>query len=345
MMAVDNFGLFNNQVVKRVTLTNSLGMAVRVMTYGATVTEICVPDRDNKIEDVVLGFESFDGYLQSGNPYFGSLIGRVGNRIAGATFSLNNTGYKLAANNNGNSLHGGNKGFDKVIWELVNVTDSQVQLRYLSKDGEEGYPGNLEVVVTYSLTNENELRIEYRATTDKATPVNLTNHSYFNLSAGSDPTMLKHRLMINAVKYLPVNDNLIPTGEMTDVAGTPMDFTSEKTIEQDILQTADAGYDHTWVLSSNGDVNKLAASLNHHESGRYMEVFTDQPGLQFYSGNFLDGTLNDTKDGKKYVKYAALCLEAQHFPDSPNQPRFPNTILNPGETYNQLTIYKFGVKP
>jgi aldose 1-epimerase len=251
--------------------------------------------------------------------------------------------YKLAANNDGNSLHGGLKGFDKVIWTAQKLPgDSSLQLTYISKDGEEGYPGNLSVKVIYTLTSDNALAIEYSATTDKATPINLTNHSYFNLSAGRDSTILGHKLMLNANKYTEVNDKLIPTGKLPDVKGTPMDFTTEKTIGTDIPRVK-GGYDHNWVLNKGNGLDRIA-TLYDSASGRFMEVYTTEPGVQFYSGNFLDGTLTNTAMGVKYVKHAALCLEAQHFPDSPNQPSFPSTILQPGQTYTQRTVYKFLLK-
>jgi aldose 1-epimerase len=300
------------------------------------------PDKNGKMGNVVLGYDSLAGYLQIGNPYFGCLVGRYANRIANAKFTLDGKEYPLAANNNGNTLHGGLKGFDKVIWTVKSVNDSSLSLSYLSKDGEEGYPANLTANVIYSLMPDNGLKIEYSATTDKATPVNLTNHCYFNLSAGTDSTILDHELMLNADKYTPVNDKLIPTGKIDPVKGGPMDFTTTKKIGRDISQVA-GGYDHNWVLNEMGKSFSVA-SLFHAPSGRYMEVWTTEPGIQFYSGNFLDGTLKNTRGGAKYIKHAGLCLETQHFPDSPNQPSFPNTILKPGETYTQTTVYKFSTK-
>ena len=337
------FGNFENKTVMEYTLTNSSGMQVSVLNYGGTVTKLIVPDREGKMGDVVLGFDSFDGYLQKNDPYFGSLVGRYANRISNAKFTLDGQTYTLAPNNNGNSLHGGNKGFDKVLWTAEKVGDSSLKLTYQSKDGEEGYPGNLSAQVIYILGSDNSLRLDYIATTDKATPVNLTNHSYFNLSAGKDSTILNHQLQLNADKYTPVNDKLIPTGKIADVRGTPMDFTTTKAIGKDI-QKVKGGYDHNWILDRNGNGLEKGAALYDPTSGRYMEVFTTEPGIQFYSGNFLDGTLQYTKNGQRYLQHGALCLEAQHFPDSPNQPAFPNTILKPGETYRQTTIYKFSVK-
>ena len=325
------------------TLTNKNGMVVKIINYGGTVTDILTPDKNGTMGDVILGYESLDGYTQTGNPYFGCLVGRYANRIAKAKFTLDGKEYTLAANNNGNTLHGGLKGFDKVMWTVKSTTDSSLLLSYLSKDGEEGYPGNLTADVTYSLGADNSLKIKYAATADKATPANLTNHCYFNLSAGADSTILDHVLMLKADKYTPVNDKLIPTGKNDDVKRTPMDFTTAKKIGKEIDSVA-GGYDHNWVLNKAGNNVELIGSVYHAGTGRYMEIFTTEPGIQFYSGNFLDGTLTNTRGGVKYVKHAGLCLETQHFPDSPNQPSFPNTILKPGETYNHVTIYKFSTK-
>jgi aldose 1-epimerase len=268
-------------------------------------------------------------------------VGRYANRIANAKFSLNGKTYQLAANNDVNSLHGGLKGFDKVIWKVKGIEQKTLSLEYFSKDGEEGYPGNLTVNVVYSLTDDNELKINYTATTDKATPINLTNHCYFNLSAGKDSTILDHMLMLNANKYTEVNDKLIPTGKLLDVKGTPMDFTKAKRVGQDIEKVS-GGYDHNWVLNRETESLQVIGTLYHPPSGRYMEVFTTQPGIQFYTGNFLNGLKG--RNGNVYNIHAALCLETQHYPDSPNQPSFPNTILRPGETYHQTTVYKFSVK-
>jgi aldose 1-epimerase len=337
------FGTFEQKPVIEYTLTNAKGMQLSVINYGGTVTKLITPDKNGAKGDVVTGFESLDGFLQKGVPYFGALIGRYGNRIANAKFTLDGKIYTLAGNNNGNSLHGGNKGYDKVYWNIEKAGDSSLKLTYQSKDGEEGYPGNLNIEVIYTLTADNSLKIEYTATTDKATPVNLTNHSYFNLSAGKDSTILNHQLELKADKYTPVNDALIPTGKIEDVKGGPMDFTTSKLIGKD-LAAVKGGYDHNWVLNKNGNGLEKVATLYEPNSGRSMEVWTTEPGIQFYSGNFLDGKLTNTKNGQKYVKHAALCLETQHYPDSPNQPTFPNTILKPGETYKQTTIYKFSVK-
>ena len=339
-----SFGNYNGEAITKYTLTNPSGMQVSIINYGGTVTDIITPDKSGAQGNVVLGFDSLSGYLQKGNPYFGSLIGRYGNRIANGKFTLDGKQYTLAGNDNGNSLHGGNKGYDKVVWQAEKLSgDSSLQLSYISKDGEEGYPGNLTIKVIYTLTSGNELKIDYTATTDKATPVNLTNHAYFNLSAGKDSTILGHELMINADKYTEVNDKLIPTGKLPDVKAGPMDFTASKMIGKEIQQVK-GGYDHNWVLNKKGNGLEKIAELYDPASGRLMKVSTTEPGLQFYSGNFLDGTLTNTRAGAKYVKHAALCLETQHFPDSPNQPAFPNTILKPGEIYTQTTIYKFSTK-
>lgn len=338
------FGNFEGKAVTEYTLTNTKGMQVSIINYGGTITRLIVPGKNDSLADVVTGFDSLAGFLQKGNPYFGALIGRYGNRIAKGKFTLGGKEYTLAGNDHGNSLHGGNKGYDKVYWNIEKMPgDTSLKLTYTSKDGEEGYPGNLNVQVVYTLTQDNGVKLEYTATTDKATPINLTSHAYFNLSGGKDSTILDHELMISAARYTPVNDQLIPTGKMDAVAGTPMDFTTSKKIGRDIAKVT-GGYDHNWILNKNDSSLTMVATLSDTASGRVMEVWTTEPGLQFYSGNFLDGTLTHTKAGKKYVKYAALCLETQHYPDSPNQPAFPSAILKPGETYKQTTVYKFSVK-
>jgi aldose 1-epimerase len=338
-----SFGNYNGEAVTEYTLTNSSGMQVSILNYGGTVTKLIVPDKNNNMGDVVLGFDSFDGYLQKNDPYFGSLVGRYANRIANGKFTLDGKTYTLAGNDHGNSLHGGIKGYDKVMWTAEKSGDNSLKLTYQSKDGEEGYPGNLTAQVIYTVGSDNSLKIDYTATTDKATPVNITNHCYFNLSAGKDSTILNHQLQLNADKYTPVNDKLIPTGKIAGVKETPMDFTTPKLIGRDI-QNVKGGYDHNWILNRNGNDLEKAAALYDSASGRFMEVLTTEPGIQFYSGNFLDGTLKYTKNGQKYVQHGALCLETQHYPDSPNQPSFPNTILKPGETYRHTTVYRFSVK-
>ena len=339
---VQSYGTVDSQEVKQYTLTNAGGMIVKILNYGGYVTNIIVPDKAGVKEDVVLGFESLEGYRQQGNPFMGCIVGRYANRIAKGRFTLDGKTYDLAKNNNGNSLHGGLKGFDKAVWTSRQQGDSSLVLNYTSKDGEEGYPGTLTVQVVYTLTPANELKIDYTAETDKPTVVNLTNHSYFNLSAGKDSTILGHTLMLDADRFTAVDATLIPTGELVAVKGTAMDFTKPTKIGTDIAKVA-GGYDHNWVLNKKGDSLSLAGTLYHEPSGRFMEVFTTQPGVQFYTGNFLNGSLTG-KAGRKIVKHAGLCLETQHFPDSPNQPGFPTTVLRPGEKYHEITVYKFSVR-
>jgi len=337
------FGTVGNDSIYQFKLQNAKGTEVFIMNYGGTITNLLVADKNGQKGDVVLGFDSLSGFLQKGNPYFGALIGRYGNRIANGKFTLDGKTYALATNNNGNHLHGGIKGFDKVVWNVDAASDSALHLSYNSKDGEEGYPGNLQVKVVYSLDNDNALKIDYTASIDKACPINLTNHTYFNLSAGKDSTILDHELMIDADRYTAVNDKLIPTGQLPSVKNTPMDFTKAKRIGNDIDKVK-GGFDHNWVLNKKDESLSLIATLYHPASGRFMEVYTTQPGVQFYTGNFLDGTLTGGKNGAKYVQHSGLCLETQHFPDSPNQPSFPSTVLKPGETYHQVTVYKFSTK-
>lgn len=331
------------------TLTNKNGMQVAITNFGGIVVRIKVADRHGKSEDVVLGYDSLDGYL-SDKAYFGAVVGRYGNRIAQGKFALDGATYTLARNNGENSLHGGIKGFNKAVWEAREgsaIDGPSVELTYTSKDGEEGYPGNLSVKVVYTLTDRNELKIDYSATTDKKTVLNLTNHSYFNLNpSGSD--ILQHMLMIQADKFTPVDAGLIPTGELRSIAGTPFDFRKLTTIgariEQDDEQLKlGKGYDHNFVLNKKGNGVELAARVVEPTTGRVLEVFTDQPGVQFYSGNFLDGTARG-KSGKVYQRRSAFCLETQHFPDSPNHPKFPTTELKPDEKYHSTTIYKFSAK-
>jgi aldose 1-epimerase len=336
--------------VELYTLTNSKGAEARIMTYGGIVVSLKMPDRNGKMEDVVLGYDDLQSYINN-NPYFGALIGRYGNRIAKGRFTLDGVEYKLAQNNGENHLHGGIKGFDKVVWKAKEVRAKDgpaLELSYLSKDGEEGYPGNLAARVIYTLTNNNELRVEYFATTDKNTVVNLTQHSYFNLAAGRAPDILGHQMLINADRFTPVDKGLIPTGELRPVKGTPMDFTQPRAIGERINQDYEQlvfglGYDHNWALNKKGNSLTLAASVYDPVSGRVMEVYTTEPGIQFYSGNFLDGS-NAGKGGKVYVKRYGFCLEAQHYPDSPNKPSFPTTVLKPGQRYTQTTVYKFSAK-
>lgn len=324
------------------TLTNAKGMQVKITTYGGIVTSWVAPDKNGKTSNIVLGFDSLSGYLAK-PPYFGALVGRYGNRIAKGKFKIDTAVYTLATNNGANHLHGGLKGFDKQVWDATTTSDSvpTLLLSYISKDGEEGYPGNLKVAVRYTLTDNDELKIEYDATTDKATPVNLTNHSYFNLTGDAANTILDHTLMIAADNYTPVDSSLIPTGEIKGVKGTPFDFTSAKKIGRDI-GAVKGGYDHNWVLNKKDSSLQKVAELSDAVSGRSLEVYTMEPGLQFYTGNFLDGTFK-ARDGKPINQHAALCMETQHFPDSPNEPKFPTTILKPGEKYHTVTVYKLKV--
>lgn len=337
------FGVIGSDSVTQYTITNPSGMQVSILNYGGTVTNIITPDRDKKMGDVVLGFDSLSGYLQKTNPYFGCLVGRYGNRIAKGQFKIDGQQYQLTLNDHGNTLHGGLRGLDKVIWKASKEAgDSSLKLSYTSADGDQGFPGNLSVEVVYTLTADNSLQIAYKATTDKATPVNLTNHSYFNLSGGKDSTVLNHEVMIAADRYTAVDSLLIPTGQLPDVKGTPFDFTVAKAIGKEIASVK-GGYDHNWVLNKKSNTLEKAATAYDPASGRLMEVYTTEPGLQFYTGNFLNGTLHG-KNNTVYVQHAAFCMETQHFPDGPNQPSFPNTVLKPGETWQSVTRYHFSVK-
>jgi aldose 1-epimerase len=326
------------------TLTNANGMVAKVMTYGAILTELKVPDKSGKPGDVVLGFDTLDGYLK-GHPYFGATVGRVANRIAKGKFTLNGKEYTLAVNNGPNALHGGKKGFDKVVWaaEQLPTNAPAVKFVYRSVAGEEGYPGNLNASVTYTLTDDNELRLDYSATTDEATPVNLTNHTYFNLAGPASGDILDEVLMINADRITPTDDTLIPTGDFHAVKGTAFDFTTPSPIgaKFDQLTGNPRGYDVNYVLNG-GEGLRLAARVTAPKSGRVMEMYTTEPGVQFYTGNFLDGS-NKGKGGVTYNKHQAFCLEAQHFPDSVNHPNFPSMVLQPGHTYTQTTTYKFSL--
>lgn len=331
--------------VELYTLSNGRGMTAKIMTYGGIITELLVPDREGKAGDVVLGFDNLEQYLK-GHPYFGALVGRFGNRIAAGKFTLDGQTYTLAKNNGPNALHGGLKGFDKVVWKAepaMTPAGPSLKLTYLSRDGEEGYPGNLSVTVVYTVTDKGELKIEYTATTDKATPVNLTNHTYFNLAGKGD--ILGHEITIAADRYTPVDATLIPTGEIASVKGTPLDFTKPAAIGSRIreIQADPVGYDHNYILNRSGAELALAAHVSEPTTGRVMECYTTEPGVQFYTGNFLDGTLKG-KGGQVYQKHAGFCLETQHYPDSVNHPSFPSTILRPGETYRQTTVYRFGAK-
>ncbi len=336
----------DGQVVEAYLLTNSHGLKAKIMTYGATLISLEVPDRNGQMADIVLGHNRLEGYLRrETNPYFGATIGRYANRIAKGRFILDGVEYFLATNDGPNHLHGGLKGFDRVIWKAEPFQEERavgVRFSYLSPDGEEGYPGNLNCTVIYRLTEDNELRLDYEATTDKATPVNLTHHSYFNLAGEGQGTILDHELMINADYYTPVDAQLIPTGDISPVKGTPFDFTIPKPIGLEIDQVQ-GGYDHNFVLREALTSLKLAARLYEPKSGRLLEIYTTEPGLQFYSGNFLDGSIKG-KSGRTYQKHSGLCLESQHFPDSPNRPQFPSTILRPGEKYISTTVHRFSIK-
>jgi aldose 1-epimerase len=332
------------------TLTNSKGMIAAITNYGGIVVQLRVPDRKGNVADVVLGYDDLDGYLHD-KSYFGALIGRYANRIAQGKFTLEGKTYTLPRNNGENTLHGGLKGFNQALWRATEIQSKHgpaLQLEYLSKDGEEGFPGNLSVKVIYTLTDENELQIEYSAVTDKPTVVNLTSHSYFNLAGAGNGDILQHQVMLRADKFTPVGESLIPTGELRSVQGTPMDFRTPTAVGARIGQDDQQlkygrGYDHTWVLQSAGSTTPtLAATVYEPGSGRVLEVWTTEPGVQFYTGNFLDGVKG--KGGKIYQRRYALSLETQHFPDSPNHPNFPSTVLKPGERYHTVTIYKFSAR-
>ena len=321
------------------TLANANGLSAKVATYGAIITELHVPDRQGALGDIVLGFDNLGQYLK-GHPFFGATVGRVANRIAKGRFTLDGQTCALATNNGPNHLHGGLKGFDKKVWQAEPQTGAAVKFNYTSPDGEEGYPGTLAVVVTMTLTDANELRLDYTATTDKPTPVNLTNHSYFNLAG--EGSALEHEMMLAADYYTPSDSTLIPTGEIKLVKDTPMDFTTPRPIGSSFaqLQNKPVGYDHNYVLNSGGKDLALAARVSEPRSGRVMEVHTTQPGVQFYTANFLNGSLTG-KRGVVYGQHSAFCLETQHFPDSVNQPQFPSVILRPGQTYRHTTVHKF----
>lgn len=359
MVAQEVFGTTpEGRPVDRYTLTNRNGTEVQVITYGAIITAITVPDREGHFADVALGFNTLDGYTsdlyRQVNPYFGAVVGRYGNRIAEGRFTLDDSTYTLATNDGPNHLHGGLKGFDKVLWEWASFEDSAgvgVVLSYTSPDGEEGYPGTLRTRVTYTLTDADELVVDYHATTDRATPVNLTQHTYFNLAGEGSGDILGHELTINAEAFTPVDATLIPTGEVRDVVGTPFDFRQPTPIGARIEQADEqlqhaGGYDHNFVLVEDppGEGGlRLAARVHEPTSGRVLEVRTTEPGLQFYSGNFLDGSLTG-KGGNAYEHRTGFCLETQHFPNAPNEPAFPSTILRPGETYRSRTVFAFSAR-
>ena len=345
----DSYGITQEgQEVDGYTLSNAAGMQVEIITYGGIITSMKVPNAAGGLNDVVLGYDSLSDY-EKGSPYFGALIGRYGNRIADGTFTLDDQTYSLVQNDGKNHLHGGTKGFDKVVWSADSKNEDNkavLQLHYLSQDMEEGYPGNLHTEVVYTLTNDNMLEVAYKATADKKTVVNLTQHAYFNLSGAKD--ILDHELLLQAPRYLPIDETLIPTGEIASVEGTPFDFTSFKTIERDIQTESiqlerGLGYDHCWVLDNPDKELQTAALLKEASSGIQMEVRTDQPAIQFYSGNFLDGT-NPMKQSDSFYNYrSGLCLETQHYPNAPNEASFPSTVLSPGEVYSTKTQFLFSV--
>ncbi|WP_390896850.1 aldose epimerase family protein [Rubinisphaera margarita] len=340
--------------IKLYTLKNRNGVEVKVTNYGAIITAIVVPDKNGNMADIALGYNRVEDYMNAvDKPYFGAIVGRYGNRIAKGQFTIDGETYQLAVNNGENHLHGGIIGFDKVVWNARPVegnTSTGLELTYLAKDGEEGYPGNLNVTVTYTLNDENELQVDYHATTDKATHVNLTQHTYFNLKGEGEGDILGHELMLNAPKFTPVDSGLIPTGERKSVEGTPFDFRKAKPIGRDIEEdnqqlSYGGGYDHNWVLAKPSPKQQMALAARVHEptTGRVLEIETTEPGIQFYCGNFLDGRLKG-KSGKPYVHRGGFCLETQHYPDSPNQKNFPSTLLQPGEEYETSTIFRFSVK-
>lgn len=336
--------------VEQYILKNKKGMKIAIITYGGIITSWTAPNKNGIYQDIVLGYNSLDEYIKS-TPYFGAIIGRYGNRIANGKFTLEGIEYTLAQNDGPNNLHGGIKGFDKVVWNAVEVISDTIvglKLTYLSKDMEEGFPGNLETVVTYTLSEDNTLEVLYEATTDKKTIINLTQHSYFNLSGDFNKTILNHEITIDADTYIPVDETLIPTGELATVAGTPFDFRKPKTMALEINADNDqlkkgGGYDHCWVLNDQDEGMRLNATAYHPETGRLLEVFSNEPGIQLYSGNFLDGTL-PSKNGGTYAYRSGFCLETQHYPDSPNQNNFPSVFLSPGEKYSSKTSFKFSVK-
>ena len=338
----------DGQKVDLYTLVNAKGVKVEIATYGATVINLITPDRDGKPADIALGFKTLEPYFTK-SPYFGSTIGRYANRIAKGEFSLDGTSYKLKKNNGPNALHGGLKGFDKRVWkaEILKSEVPAVRFSLHSPDGEEGYPGTMEATVTYTLTDGNDLKMDYTANTDKKTVVNLTNHTYFNLAGPKSKSILEHQLTIPASRYTPVDATLIPTGELKPVEGTVMDFRKSTAIGKRIKAVGGdpIGYDHNYVLDAKlFKTLKLNAEVSDPKSGRVLQVFSDQPGVQFYSGNFLDGTLTG-KAGTAYPQYSGFCLEPQHFPDSPNQPKFPSVVLKPGQTYHAHIVFHFAASP
>ncbi|GGI24547.1 aldose epimerase family protein [Pedobacter mendelii] len=335
----------DGKAISLYTLKNKQGASISITNYGGRVVSLLVPDKNDKLTDVVLGYDSIGSYRKKGEPFFGALIGRYGNRIAKGKFNLDGKDYQLQLNDGPNTLHGGSDGFFSKVWDAKQIDKQKLELTYSSKDGEAGYPGKLDVTVTYTLTDDNALRIDYSATTDKATIVNLTNHAYFNLNGEGNSTILDHELFIDANAYTPVDSTLIPTGKLQLVTGTPFDFNKAKTIgknieEKDQQLTFGKGYDHNFALNKH-DAKKAIATVKSTVTGITMEVYTSEPGLQFYSGNFLTGTDKDGKGGKSYPHRSAFCLETQHFPDAPNHANFASTVLKPGEVYKTTTTYKF----
>jgi aldose 1-epimerase len=347
MIKKESYGIYNGKEVLLFTLTNKAGNVIKLTSFGARITWIEVPDKAGKKENVTFGFDTFDGMIK-GDPYFGSVVGRYANRIAKGKFSLDGTEYSLALNNGPNTLHGGPGGWHSVIWDGEIVERSEfpaVKFTYKSPDREEGYPGNMDVEVIYTWTDKNEIVMDYKCTTDKKTVLNITNHAYFNLHGAGTGDILDHEMTIKASAFVPVDSTLIPTGELRPVAGTPFDFTTAHTIGERIGENYDQltygkGYDHTFVLDNKEEADAI---VYEPVSGRVLEVITDQPGVQFYCGNFLDGTVIG-HGGKPYIYRSGLCLESGHYPDSPNHPAFPATVLNPGETFKSTTIYRFSVR-
>jgi aldose 1-epimerase len=350
-VTVSPFGTMpDGTTVDLVTLTNAHGLEVRAMSYGGIIVSLRTPDRNGRLDDIVLGYDSLDRYVVNNSPYMGAIIGRYGNRIAGGQFELDGQTYALATNDGPNHLHGGVRGFDKVVWTVEPRQDASgvsAIFTRVSPAGEEGYPGALTARVTYTLGDDNALTVEYRATTDAPTHVNLTQHSYFNLAGQGARDILAHELQIDADRYAPVDETLIPTGELVDVTGTPFDFRTPTAIgaridASDVQITRGRGYDHNYVLRRTGDGLQRAARVVDPSSGRMLEIATTEPGIQFYSGNFLDGSITG-KAGRAYQHRYGFCLETQHYPDTPNQPAFPSTVLRPGEEYSTTTVFRFGV--
>lgn len=340
----EKYGTVDNKEILQFTLQNSRGTIVKLINYGGAITHIFLPDKNGKLTDVVLGFDSLDEYKSPDNPHFGSITGRFANRIRKGQFEIDGKPFQVSINNNGNSLHGGISGFNRKVWAAEVLEGSRIKLTYTSKDGEEGFPGNCAVTVIYTLTDDNSLQMDYEATTDAPTIINLTNHSYFNLSGKADAPITDHDVWIDADQYVPVDDEFLPIGHLENVEGTAMDLRKTKKIGEKVDEVPRGGYDHTYVLNEkDGKTASLSAGAYHAGTGIYLELLTSEPGVQFYTGNMLPGTIIG-KSGKVYPPRGGFCLEAQHFPDSPNHPSFPDTVLRPGETYHQTTIYRFSIK-